>query len=271
VLVPTAFVAVTVNVYVVPFVSPVIVIGEPLLDAVAPVFEVTVYEVIAEPPLFTGAVNVTIACPFPATAVTPVGAPGTVTGVTEFDAVDDALVPIAFVAVTVNVYAVPLTRPVTVIGEPLLEAVNPPVFEVAVYVVIADPPLLAGAVNETVAEPLPATAVTLVGAPGVVAGVTEFEVLDGVLVPFALVAVTVKVYAVPLTRPVIVIGDDPPVAVNPPVLEVTVYPVIAEPPVLDGGVNETVAEPFPATAVTPVGEPGVVEGVTELEAVEAVR
>jgi hypothetical protein len=39
--------------------------------------------------------------------------------VTEFDALDAVLVPMAFVAVTVKVYAVPFDRPVTVSGEPL--------------------------------------------------------------------------------------------------------------------------------------------------------
>jgi hypothetical protein len=268
VLVPTAFVAVTVKLYTVPLTSPVMVIGEPVLNPLnPPVFDVAVYVVIADPPLLAGAVNVIVAEPFPAVAETAVGASGTVTGVTEFDAVDDALVPIELVAVTVKVYAAPLTRPLIVIGAPLLDALNPPVFDVAVYVVIVDPPVLAGAVNEIVALPFPAVAETLVGAPGVVAGVTALLVPDGVLVPEAFVAVTVNVYAVPFVRPVIVIGDEPPVAVAP-VLEVTVYDVIAEPPVLAGAVNEIVAEPLPATAVTPVGDPGAVEGVTALLATE---
>jgi hypothetical protein len=47
-------------------------------------------------------------------AATPVGAPGTVDGVAEFDATEAALVPALFVAVTVNVYEVPFVRPVTV-------------------------------------------------------------------------------------------------------------------------------------------------------------
>jgi hypothetical protein len=223
VLVPVAFVAVTVNVYAVPFVSPVTVIGEPVPDAVKlPMFEVTVYDVIAEPPVLAGAVNEIVAEPFPAVAETPVGAPGALVGTTALLGLDDALVPIAFVAVTENVYVVPLTSPVTVIGEPLLEAVKPPVLEVAVYVVIADPPLLAGAVNVIVAEPFPAVAETLVGAPGVVAGVTEFEVAEAVLVPVAFVAVTVNVYAVPFVRPVMVIGEPPLVAVKFPILEETV-------------------------------------------------
>ena len=84
--------------------SPVTVIG---LDEPVPVFppgfEVTVYPVIAEPPSLTGAVNVTVAWAFPAVADTPVGAPGTVPGVTEFEAALAGPVPLAFVAVTVKV------------------------------------------------------------------------------------------------------------------------------------------------------------------------
>ena len=54
-------------------------------------------------------------------------------------------------------------------------------------------PLEAGAVQETVALALAAVAVTLVGAPGTVAGVTELEAVLAEPVPTALVAVTVKV------------------------------------------------------------------------------
>ena len=43
-----------------------------------PGFEVTVYPVIAEPPLLAGAVNETDACASPETAETFVGASGTV-------------------------------------------------------------------------------------------------------------------------------------------------------------------------------------------------
>ena len=120
-----------------------------------------------------------------------------------------------------------------------------------------------------VACPLPATAVTPVGAFGVVAGVTALLVPEAVLVPIALVAVTVKVYVVPFVKPVTVIGDVPPVAVNPPIFEVTVYEVIVEYPSLTGAVNVIVAEPFPETAVTPVGAPGTVAGVTALLGLDA--
>lgn len=51
------------------------------------------------------------------------------------------------------------------------------------------PPLLVGAVKLMVAWALPAVAVTLVGAPGRVLGVT-LDVPEAALVPTALVAVT---------------------------------------------------------------------------------
>ena len=72
---------------------------------------------IAEPPVLAGAVNATETDAFPAVAVPIVGAPGTVAGVTLFEAAEAALFPLAFVAITVHVTAVPLVRPVTVIGE----------------------------------------------------------------------------------------------------------------------------------------------------------
>jgi hypothetical protein len=76
---------------------------EPPVAVNPPVFEVTVYPVIAAPPLFVGAVNVIVACPFPAVALTPVGAFGTVAGTTELLVPEDVLVQTAFVAVTVKV------------------------------------------------------------------------------------------------------------------------------------------------------------------------
>ena len=66
------------------------------------------------------------------------------------------------------------------------------------------PPLPAGAVHVTVAEVLPGVAATAVGAPATAAGMIAVLVADGALVPAAFVAVTVKVYAVPLVRPVTV-------------------------------------------------------------------
>jgi hypothetical protein len=72
------------------------------------------YPVIAEPPSLAGAVHDTTAWAFPGVAATAVGAPGTVLGVTAALSNDAGEVPTTLVAVTVNVYAVPLVRAVTV-------------------------------------------------------------------------------------------------------------------------------------------------------------
>ena len=57
---------------------------------------------------------------------------------------------------------------------------------------IAAPPLLSGAPNDTLAEETPAVALTAVGAPGRVLGVVKFETVDAGLAPTALDAVTLK-------------------------------------------------------------------------------
>jgi hypothetical protein len=62
-----------------------------------------VYEVIVEPPSETGAVNETVAWALPDVALTEVGAPGVVRGVTLFDGLESLPVPTSLVAVTVNV------------------------------------------------------------------------------------------------------------------------------------------------------------------------
>ena len=77
---------------------------------------------IGDPPVLPDAVKVTVACALPAVAVPIVGAVGTVAGVTLFDAADGALLPIALVAMTVNVYAVPLARLVTTWLRPVVPA-----------------------------------------------------------------------------------------------------------------------------------------------------
>ena len=87
-----------------------------------------------DPPSEAGADQLTVACALPALAVTPVGAPGTVAGVTELDATEAVLVPTALVAVTVNVYDVPFVSPTTVaVSAPLVHVpVAPPGLAVAV-------------------------------------------------------------------------------------------------------------------------------------------
>src|SRR5690242_16617248 len=114
----------------------------------------------ALPPFEAGAVHETTASLPPGFAETAVGAPGTVIGVTLADGADAALVPAAFAAVTVNVYAVPLVRPVIValVAGAATLTDKPPGAAVTVYPVIALPPLDAGAVHDTVAWALPAVA-----------------------------------------------------------------------------------------------------------------
>jgi hypothetical protein len=94
------------------------------------------------------------------------------------------------------------------------------------------------------------------------------EALDAGLVPIVLVAVTVKVYAVPLASPGMVIGAVVPEALCPPGLDVTAYSVIGLPPFEAGAEKLTVATAMPAFADTSVGAPGTVAGVTPLEGLD---
>ena len=82
------------------------------------------------------------------------------------------------------------------------------------------------------------------------------DALDAAPVPALLVAVTVKVYAVPLVKPVTLIGELAPVPVKPPGLAVTVYPVMLAPPLLAGAVKLTDAVVSPPVALPIVGAPG---------------
>lgn len=83
------------------------------------------------------------------------------------------------------------------------------------------------------------------------------DAADAWPMPFALVAVTVKVYPVLWVRPVTVQLVEAEVQVNPPGAEVTVYPVTAEPPLSAGAVHDTTdwVRP-PLVPDTPVGLPG---------------
>jgi hypothetical protein len=65
--------------------------------------EVTVYPVMALPPVEAGALNATLAWAFPAVATGLVGAPGTVPGVTDPDVDEATELPAALVATTVKV------------------------------------------------------------------------------------------------------------------------------------------------------------------------
>jgi hypothetical protein len=88
-------------------------------------------------------------------------------GVTE-TVPEAALVPTELVAVTEQLYVVPLVRLETVIGlavpVPVLEVLL--AVQVAVYPVMVAPPFELGAVNAMLALPSPAVAAPMVGAPG---------------------------------------------------------------------------------------------------------
>jgi hypothetical protein len=71
--------------------------------------------VIAEPPMKAGATHVTTELALALlVALTPVGTPGTLTGVAGFDAPLGGPLPTTLNAKTVKVYVVPPIRPVTV-------------------------------------------------------------------------------------------------------------------------------------------------------------
>src|SRR5262249_33701998 len=73
---------------------------------------------------------------------------------------------------------------------------------------MGEPPSLAGAVHETLADESPGLATTLVGAPGTVGalGVTALLGAENGLEPCALVASTTNWYVTPLTSPVMLVA-----------------------------------------------------------------
>ena len=102
--------------------------------AVTPGDDVTVYPVIAFPPVDPGAVQLTTDDALAIVPETFVGAPGTVAaGVTDGDAAEATEFPAALVATTLNVYEVPLVRLLTVHVVVAVVQVNPPGVEVTVY------------------------------------------------------------------------------------------------------------------------------------------
>jgi hypothetical protein len=112
---------------------------------------VTTYPVTALPPSLTGAAHDTVTCPLSGTPETPVGAPGTVRGATDPLTELAAPAPATFDATTVNVCPVPLVRPDTTHDVAGATAVHdPPGVPVTAYPVTGEPPVLAGAVHDTV-------------------------------------------------------------------------------------------------------------------------
>jgi len=282
---PTAFRAITLITYRVPLVRPVTVhavavIGKPGLYRVqlAPLLleYFTRYSVIAEPPVFAGAVHETARPALPLVATTDVGLSGTEAGVAGAEFADGRLMPTAFLAITLITYGVPLVRPVTVHARAVIgslgdgkkrvhDPATPPLLEYfTIYSVIADPPLLAGATHVTPRLVLPLVATTDVGLSGTVtAGVAGAEFADGRLMPRAFRAMTLITYAVPLAKPVTVhdvavIGElglyrvhDP---AAPLLLEYfTIYSMIFESPSLVGATHVTPKLVLPLVATTDVG------------------
>jgi hypothetical protein len=135
-----------------------------------------VYPVIGLPPLVAGADQLTEASAVPAWALTFCDALGAApaVGVTEFDAAGAGPEPFGFDAVTLNVYALPGVKPLTVVlvTDPDTDvgvcAVEP-TYGVTVFPVTGPP--FEGADHDTVAAPGPAVAVTFVGWPGAAVGV----------------------------------------------------------------------------------------------------
>lgn len=131
-----------------------------------------------------GAAQVTATCCAPAVTATAVGAPGLAAGTTTATrGADAAPVPAALVATTSTYTVEPATSPVIVhvvagtagaTAEVLHAADCVPAVAAlharAWYPVMADPPLAAGAVQETLAWAPVTVAVTPVGAPGAVIG-----------------------------------------------------------------------------------------------------
>ena len=91
------------------------------------------------------------------------------------------------------------------------EVFFPPGLDITVQEVMGAPPFEAGAVKVTVTRLLPAVTFTIVGWPGIVAGVAPGKGFEPGPVPVALVPVTVNVYSVPFVRPVTIIGLPAPV------------------------------------------------------------
>jgi len=178
-LVPNRFVAVTVQVYVSPFVSPVTRIG--LAVALADVDNPLINEThvasndkMGLPPLLPG-VNPTEPAPSPAVATVTNGGCGELgsvaVGTNVGDGPDTTLVPIAFVAVTEHAYVASFVKAVTRIGlvALLAEPDAPPVDDMhdTSKRTTGLPPSAPG-VNATDAAALPGVAAPIVGASGTV-------------------------------------------------------------------------------------------------------
>ena len=167
------------------------------------------------PPVNAGAVKVTLAWAAPFVAVPIVGAPGTTAAMvndrlTWAAGRKDPLPAWSASIVQVPVVTVVSAPPEVIVHTPVVDEVNvtvSPESDVAVRVGLVPKFCVPGLVKVIVCAAL---------------GVTELDAAEAAPVPAEFVAVTVKVYACPLVRPVTVIGLPTPVPVAPPGLAVTV-------------------------------------------------
>ena len=104
---PKLFVAITTNVYGVPFVRPVtmalVVFPSGVVAVNPPGVDVTVYDIIERPPFDAEAVHDTVTCVFPTVPLTFVGADGTTPGIMISEGKEAIEFPKKVVAITVNV------------------------------------------------------------------------------------------------------------------------------------------------------------------------
>lgn len=204
-------------------------------------------------------------------AATPItGAPGTVTaavGTTPLEGAEAAPSPAALTARTTKVYRVPLVSPVTVAAETApvtlsVRTVTPATRTAIWYPVMGEPPGSPGT-QLRVADWLPATAVTRLGAAGTPCGTTVFDDALSAPAPKVFTARTWKVYAVPLVRfrtttlVAVALATVTVLTSVPPVETTTSKPKGAGPPFGVGRVQLTVADASPATAVPMPGAAGV--------------
>ncbi|NBV92740.1 MAG: hypothetical protein EBR91_11335 [Flavobacteriia bacterium] len=191
----------------------------------------------ALPPILP--VNDTIAELLAAKVAVPiVGAGGLV--ITVFDTAEIIDVPTLVVPTTVNVYAVLLDRPLTIIGDEVPVLVNKPGLLVTVYVITFTFPLIIVNATETELEFI-AVAVPIIGVPGYVT--ILFDEDETVDVPILVLSVILNVYAVLPIKPDILIGDTVPIAVIDPGLLVRVYVIgLALPPIVPAKVIFAVDE-----------------------------
>jgi hypothetical protein len=89
------------------------------------------------------------------------------------------------------------------VADVLVVSVVEPALLVYVYWYwVAARPLLLPLVIDTVADPFPTTTPVIVGASGIVNGITLADVVDAALTPASFSALTATVYPVPLVKPV---------------------------------------------------------------------